>query len=51
MNRLEEYFKENNCNMSGILVFVPNKKAHRLYSKLDYEDRSIYMTKDFQEHK
>lgn len=47
MNMLEEYFKENNCNMSGVLVFAPNRKAHRLYSKLGYEDRSIYMTKGF----
>jgi ribosomal protein S18 acetylase RimI-like enzyme len=51
MNKLEEYFKENNCNMSGVLVLVPNKNAHRLYSKLGYEDRTIYMTKDFQEQK
>jgi GNAT superfamily N-acetyltransferase len=51
MNKLEEYFKENNCNMSGVGVLFPNKNAHRLYSKLGYEDRSIYMTKDLQEQK
>jgi GNAT superfamily N-acetyltransferase len=49
MNKLEEYFKENNCNISGVGVLFPNKNAHRLYSKLGYEDRSIYMTKDLQE--
>ena len=49
MNKLEEYFKENNCTISGVGVLVPNKKAHRLYSKLGYEDRSIYMTKDLKE--
>ena len=51
MNKLEEYFKENNCNISGVGVLVPNKNAHRLYSKLGYEDRSIYMTKNLQEQK
>jgi len=49
MNKLEEYFKEKNCNVSGVGVLVPNKTAHHLYSKLGYKDRSIYMTKDFQE--
>jgi len=51
MNKLEEYFKENNCNISGVGVLFPNKNAHRLYSKLGYEDRSIYMTKDLQKQK
>jgi ribosomal protein S18 acetylase RimI-like enzyme len=51
MNKLEEYFKENNCNISGVGVLFPNKNAHRLYSKLGYEDRGIYMTKDLQEQK
>jgi ribosomal protein S18 acetylase RimI-like enzyme len=51
MNKLEEYFKKNNCNISGVGVLVPNKDAHRLYSKLGYQDRSIYMTKDLQEQK
>ena len=46
MNKLEEYFKENNCNLSGVGVLFPNKNAHRLYGKRGYEDRGIYMTKD-----
>ena len=46
MNKLEEYFKENNCNISGVGVLFPNKDAYRLYCKLGYKDRSIYMTKD-----
>lgn len=46
MNRLEKYFKENNCNISGVGAIAPNIVAHRLYSKLGYEDRSIYMTKN-----
>jgi ribosomal protein S18 acetylase RimI-like enzyme len=51
MNKLEEYFRENNCNISGVGVLAPNKNAHHLYSKLGYEDRSFYMTKDIQEKK
>lgn len=51
MSKLEEYFKENNCNISGVGVLVPNKNAHRLYCKLGYEDRSIYMTKNLHEQK
>ena len=48
MRKLEEHFKENGCNIAGVGVLVPNKKAHRLYSKLGYENRSYYMTKDLQ---
>ena len=51
MNKLEEYFRENNCNILGVGVLAPNKDAHRLYSKLGYEDRSFYMTKGIQEQK
>jgi ribosomal protein S18 acetylase RimI-like enzyme len=51
MNRLEEYFKKNDCNISGVGVLAPNKDAHRLYNKLGYEDRSFYMTKDLQDQK
>ena len=46
MKKLEEYFKENDCNIAGVGVLVPNRKAYRLYRKLGYKDRSIYMTKD-----
>lgn len=45
MNKLEEYFRENNCNILGVGVLAPNKNAHRLYRKLGYEDRSFYLTK------
>jgi ribosomal protein S18 acetylase RimI-like enzyme len=51
MNKLEEYFKENNCNILGVGVLAPNKDAHRLYGKLGYEDRSFYMTKGIQKKK
>ena len=51
MKKLEEYFRKNNCNIAGVGVLVPNKNAHRLYRKLGYENRSIYMTKNLQERK
>jgi ribosomal protein S18 acetylase RimI-like enzyme len=51
MNKLEEYFRENNCNILGVGVLAPNKDARRLYSKLGYEDRSFYMTKSIREKK
>jgi ribosomal protein S18 acetylase RimI-like enzyme len=51
MNKLEGYFKKNNCNLSGVLVFVHNRNAHRLYSKLGYENRTIYMIKELQKQK
>ena len=30
MSRMEEYFKENDCNIAGVGVLAPNKNAHRL---------------------
>jgi GNAT superfamily N-acetyltransferase len=51
MDRLEEYFKKHNCNIEGLGVLAPIKKAHRLYYKLGYEDRSFYMTRDIQDKK
>jgi ribosomal protein S18 acetylase RimI-like enzyme len=51
MKKLEEYFKENGCNIAGVGVSVPNRNAYRLYRKLGFEDRSIYMTKDLLEQK
>jgi ribosomal protein S18 acetylase RimI-like enzyme len=51
MNKLEGFFKENDCNISGVGVLVPNQDAHRLYCKLGYEDRGIYMTKNLHKQK
>ena len=51
VNKLEEYFREKNCNILGVGVLAPNKRAHHLYNKLGYEDRSFYMTKSIREKK
>jgi ADP-ribose pyrophosphatase YjhB (NUDIX family)/predicted GNAT family acetyltransferase len=45
MEKMEEHFKRNGCTVSGVDVFFPNKIAYRLYSKLGYRERDIWMTK------
>jgi len=45
MESIEGYFKQNGCSVSGVDVFFPNKNAYRLYSKLGYRERTIWMTK------
>jgi hypothetical protein len=32
------------CSVSGVDAFFPNKKVYRLYSKLGYRERGIWMT-------
>jgi GNAT superfamily N-acetyltransferase len=45
MGEVKDYFRRNKCGMSRVAVFLPNKEAHRLYKKLGYRDRDVYMTK------
>jgi ribosomal protein S18 acetylase RimI-like enzyme len=45
MRKLEEYFKENRCDVSRVAVFAPNRSTHELYRELGYHDRDIYLTK------
>jgi ribosomal protein S18 acetylase RimI-like enzyme len=45
MKKMEDYFKRKDCSVAGVDVFFPNKIAYRLYSKLGYSDRDIWMTK------
>jgi len=45
MLKMEEYFRKKGCNASRLEVFEPNAKAHKLYCKLRYVDRVIFMTK------
>ncbi len=45
MQRMEDYFKKNGCDVVRVEVFVPNKNAHNFYQKLDYCDRVIDMIK------
>lgn len=46
MEKMEFYFKKKGCNVSGVDVFPPNRKAYRLYKKLGYRDRNIWMAKN-----
>lgn len=48
MERMEGYFKQNCCSVSGVDVFFPNKNAYRLYRKLGYRERDIWMTRKLQ---
>jgi len=45
MEMMEEYFRENGCDVSRVEVFEPNVKAHNFYRKLGYRDRIIDMIK------
>ena len=45
MKMMEEYFRQNNCDVSKVEVFAPNIKAHNFYRELGYQDRAIDMTK------
>jgi len=46
IEKMEEYFRQNGCDVSRVEVFEPNVKAHNFYQKLGYQDRSIDMLKN-----
>jgi len=46
MNKIEEYFKIQNCDIVHVEVFEPNKRTHSFYQKLGYNDRVIDMLKN-----
>lgn len=46
IGKIEGFFKQNGCSVAGISVFFPNKNAYRLYKKLGYLDREIWMIKN-----
>ncbi|MBU1124239.1 GNAT family N-acetyltransferase [Patescibacteria group bacterium] len=48
MDRMEKYFKENECDFSRVECFAPNTGAHGFYEKCGYVDRSIEMIKKSQ---
>lgn len=45
MQRMEDYFKKNGCDIVRVEVFVPNEDAHIFYQQLGYSDRVIDMIK------
>lgn len=45
MEKMEEYFGENGCDVARVEVFEPNVKTHSFYRKLGYQDRNIDMMK------
>lgn len=45
MQKLEEYFQHQNCDIVRVEVFEPNEPAHGFYKKFGYTDRVIDMVK------
>ena len=45
MQKMEDYFQKNKCDVVRIEVFVPNKNTHHFYQNLDYSDRVVDMIK------
>ncbi len=46
MEKMEDYFRRQGCNVSGLDVFPQNKNACRFYFRFGYRDRNIWMTKN-----
>ena len=45
MNKMETYFKENNCQYSFVDVFSYNENANKFYIKMGFHDRMHDMIK------
>ncbi|MBI5151851.1 MAG: GNAT family N-acetyltransferase [Candidatus Pacebacteria bacterium] len=45
LNKIESYFKTNDCNVIYIEVFEPNTRAHNFYQSFGYKDRRRDMIK------
>ncbi len=45
LSMMETYFKNQGCDSMWILVFSPNEKAHKLYTKLGFQDRETGLLK------
>lgn len=48
IEKMEGYFRQQGCSVSGVDVFPPNKNAYHLYRRLGYLERNIWMTKKLQ---
>lgn len=46
MSTIEEYFRDQGCKYAWVAVFVPNVRAHALYTKFGFNDRDIDMIKE-----
>lgn len=45
MEKMEQYFKEKNCNLVSFRVLQSNEGAHEFYKTLGYADREYIMEK------
>lgn len=49
LNKIEEYFKQINCDRINIEVFGPNKRGLEFYGKNDYIVRDMIVSKRLRE--
>lgn len=45
MDKCEDYFRKNGCDVALVEVFEPNKNAHEFYHSCGYADRDINLMK------
>lgn len=45
LKKMENYFKEKDCDSMWVSVFAPNENAHNLYKKFGFINREIGMLK------
>jgi len=45
IQKIENYFREQSCDVSWLGVFEPNVSAREFYRKHDYKERVIYLIK------
>lgn len=46
LQKMEDYFKSQNCDSMWVSVFAPNENAHALYRTFGFQDREIGMLKE-----
>lgn len=47
VEKMEEYFRAKECDMSSIDVFATNTNTHEFYKKAGYMDRNVNLVKKF----
>lgn len=45
VEKLEDFFKSNNCHTINVEVFAPNEKAQKFYESFGYKNRNVDMMK------
>ncbi len=45
MEKMEDYFRAKECDMSSLDVFATNAPGHEFYKKIGYMDRNVNLVK------